>query len=258
MMDKLQNENKLSISAKLAISPTTLRYVQEAADTVARYNDMIKKWMDQPMKDLAKLAAMQKMQDEATKKALEMIPKIDLSWIQDSANQYRASQIMPMRTMRYVPPLVRNDEIVAPTSEKSKVDEEMVKAINRLAAAQEEANQLNKEASKKQTKDKKKADLQVLVLDKDGHLFIQAHPRKIIDLSKSTQPRKFLQCIGTEFVPTKTVIDKTGCKTDQAFYQMLTKLRRNIERTLGLKEEVIQNDPNLGYRLAPGYKFLNE
>ena len=153
-MDKLQNENKLSISAKLAISPTTLRYVQEAADTVARYNDMIKKWMDQPMKDLAKLAAMQKMQDEATKKALEMIPKIDLSWIQDSANQYRASQIMPMRTMRYVPPLVRNDEIVAPTSEKSKVDEEMVKAINRLAAAQEEANQLNKEASKKQTKDK--------------------------------------------------------------------------------------------------------
>lgn len=111
---------------------------------------------------------------------------------------------------------------------------------------------------RKQTKDKKKIAPQVLVLNEDAQLFNQAHPKKFLDLSKAPLQKKILLLLKNKFTPTKALMTDSGSKSEQSFYKAVGELNADMKRELNLKKNVIENDRQEGYRLAPLYKLINQ
>lgn len=259
MTDEPKNENNTPALAERRISPFTLRIVQEAAEEAQRHAEMVQKLIqDQPSFHFEEIAKEYAAQQKVIEDVMRAIPKIDLSWVKEAFDRYQAIKPEPVYMLSYAPVRQPTEVSIASKQEEPQDDKALLNAIERLAIAQEKTAHLLEEAQKKKSANKKKIKLHQLVLDKDGHFFIKTHPKKSADLSKTPQTRKFLNCLRNEYISTETLVKASDCKTKDVFYQMLKELRRDIKNKIGVKNQIIQNDPKLGYRLIPGYTFLNE
>lgn len=256
MTDKPQDENKISVPSGWSISPSTLKTLQEAADTLKRHHETIQRSLEGPMKDWARFAEAQKEQQELMEKALKTIniPKLNLEWINDAALAYQKATTKPVYLS---PPLTmvvhRKPEPSSESSEEVVALREANVILRQMVEEQRKTNSIQEELLKKQKKDKKKKDFQVLVLDQNGYLFIQNSSKKPLDLSKSPQKRKILAALTSQFIPSKELHAISGCSSMDAFYKAIEELKADTKRAFNLKTDLITNGRKQGYCIANGY-----
>lgn len=257
MRDKPQNENMITVPLGWSISPSTLKMLQEAADTFKRHNEAIQRSLEGPMKDWAKLSEIQKKQQADMEAMLKMInlPKLNLEWINDAALAFQEVAAKPL----YLEPPVMT---VHPTSAVPSRSEEDVVArqetndlLRQLVEERRRSNEIQEEALKMQKKDKKKKESRIMVLNQDSLLFIQNFPKKYLDLSKSPQKKKILATLTNKFMPSKELFEISGCGSMDALYKAIEELKADTKQIFNLKTDLITNDRKQGYCITSAYNL---
>ncbi len=260
MTDKQQDENKISVPSGWSISPSILKTLQETADTFKRHNEAIQRSLEGPMKDWARFAEIQKKQQAEMEAVLKTInlPKLNLEWINKAALAFQKATEKPVYLSSPVMTVYHKPETSSPSEEDVATRQETNELLRQLVEERRRSNDIQEIALKKQATRKKQKGLQVLVLNKDGHLSIQIRPKKILDLSKSPQKRKILAALTSRFISTKILFATSGCSSMDAFYKAIEDLKADVKRVFHLKTDLITNDRKQGYCITSVYTFQIE
>ncbi len=255
MTDKLQNENKISVPSGWSISPSTLKTLQEAADTFKRHNEAIQRSLEGPMKDWARFSEIQKKQQADMEAVLKTInlPKLNIEWINDAAFAFQKATAKPVYLETPVMTVYPKPAIPSRSEEDVAARQETNELLRQLVEERRRSNDIQEEALKMQKKDKKKKESRILVLDQASRIFIQNSPKKYLDLSKSPQKKKILATLTNQFIPSKELFAISGCGSMDAFYKAIEELKADTKRMFSLKTDLITNNPKRGYCITNGY-----
>ncbi|MFH2231699.1 MAG: hypothetical protein ABII13_00800 [Patescibacteria group bacterium] len=261
MTDKQRNENKISIPPGWSISPSTLKMLQETANTLKSHNEMIQRSLQGPMNDWASFAEAQKKQREEMEAVIKAIniPKLNLEWINESALAFQRAIGKPIYLSPTVMTVYRKPETPSQLVDEDAVTQrETNRLLRQLVEEQRRSNQIQEEASKKQARRKTKEKSRVIVLNQMGHLFIRNRPKRSLDLGKSNQKRKIVAALTSHFISTKELFAASDCSSMDVFYKAIQDLKVDAKQMLGLKSDFITNDRKQGYCIANGYTFIVE
>lgn len=257
MTDELQDQNKILVPSGWSIRPSTLKTLQEAADTFKRHNETIQRSLEGPMKDWTRFFEFQKKQQAEIEAALKTIhlPKLDLEWINDAASALQRATARPVYFEPSVMMTYYEPETSSEPSEEVVALREANTILRQMVEEQRRANGLQEELLKKQKKDKTRNDAQVLILDQDYRLFIQKSPKKYIDLTDAPQKKKILFALTNNFTPSKELFTISGCASKDSFYKAIEELKTDAKQLFRLKKDFITNNRKQGYCITSGYSL---
>jgi hypothetical protein len=244
--------------AKWTVSPSTLRMIQLAADEVNRQNEVMKHWLEQPLRDLAKFAEIQKEQETMMRRMLEMvhIPSLNPALIKYAISLSIPKTEYPHRIDGERPRQATNENLNIISNVSPAAATTLVKAIERLAAAQEKSNHLMEQAQRIHAKDNK-GDALTLVLDEDAKLYLQNKPKNYVDLAKAPLQKRILNALAHGHVPSGQLFARSKTKSKDSFYKAIGELNSKSKNKFKLKDKPVSNDGS-GYCLHKAYRLISK